>query len=226
MASSNIHSTAIVDARAQVGAGSEVGPYCVVGPNVKLGEGCRLHSHVVVDGLTTIGARCEFYPFACIGLKTQDLKYSGGEVLPGDRVGQRVSGACDGAYGDGGRAEARGSGRTTIFWRIRMWRMTAWWGAMWYSATTGLGGTCCGGRLCDCGRAGGDPSILPDWEDGDHRGVREGGAGYTAIYDRGREPGGDAGGEQGGVGAQRGVGGGPSEPAGGVQDNVSSGVDS
>jgi UDP-N-acetylglucosamine acyltransferase len=79
MASSNIHSTAIVDAHAQIGAGCEIGPYCIVGPNVKLGEGCQLHSHVVLDGLTTIGPRCEFYPFACIGLKTQDLKYSGGK---------------------------------------------------------------------------------------------------------------------------------------------------
>jgi len=45
---------------------------------VKLGDGCRLHSHVVLDGMTTIGARCEFYPFACVGLKTQDLKWKGG----------------------------------------------------------------------------------------------------------------------------------------------------
>jgi len=79
MASSNIHSTAIVDSRAQVGSGSEVGPYCVVGPDVKLGEGCRLHSHVVLDGLTMIGPQCEFFPFACIGLKTQDLKFAGGK---------------------------------------------------------------------------------------------------------------------------------------------------
>jgi UDP-N-acetylglucosamine acyltransferase len=33
---------------------------------------------VVVDGNTTIGERCEFYPFSCIGMKTQDLKYKGG----------------------------------------------------------------------------------------------------------------------------------------------------
>ena len=49
------------------------------GPDVRLGPGCRLHSHVVIDGLTTIGVRNEFFPFACIGLKTQDLKYAGGK---------------------------------------------------------------------------------------------------------------------------------------------------
>lgn len=73
-----IHPTAIVDSRASLGEGCEVGPYCVIGPNVKLGDACRLHSHVVVDGLTSVGSRCEFFPFACVGLKTQDLKYKGG----------------------------------------------------------------------------------------------------------------------------------------------------
>ena len=74
-----IHPTAIIDSRAQLGTGCEVGPYSIIGANVKLGDGCRLHSHVVIDGLTTIGPRNEFYPFACIGLKTQDLKYTGGK---------------------------------------------------------------------------------------------------------------------------------------------------
>lgn len=78
MSSSTIHPTAVVDSRAEIGSGCEIGPYSVIGRTVKLGDGCRLHSHVVLDGLTTIGARCEFFPFACIGLKTQDLKYAGG----------------------------------------------------------------------------------------------------------------------------------------------------
>ena len=78
MVSTHVHPSAIVDSRAEVGAGCQIGPYCIVGADVKLGEGCRLHSHVVVDGRTTIGASNEFYPFASIGLKTQDLKYDGG----------------------------------------------------------------------------------------------------------------------------------------------------
>jgi len=79
VASANIHPTAIVNSQAEIGAGCEIGPYSVIGAHVKLGEGCRLHSHVVLDGLTTIGPRNEFYPFACVGLKTQDLKYNGGQ---------------------------------------------------------------------------------------------------------------------------------------------------
>ncbi len=78
MASLKIHPSALVDSGAELGDGCEVGPYCVVGPRVRLGPGCRLHSHVIVDGLSTIGANNEFYPFACIGLRTQDLKYVGG----------------------------------------------------------------------------------------------------------------------------------------------------
>lgn len=78
MASANIHSTAVVDSRAQLGAGCEVGPYCVIGPEVKLGEGCRLHEHVVLDGHTSIGPHCEFFPFACLGKHSQDLKFKGG----------------------------------------------------------------------------------------------------------------------------------------------------
>jgi UDP-N-acetylglucosamine acyltransferase len=78
LGSAIIHPSAVVDAQAQIGADCVVGPYCVVGPHVQLGEGCRLHSHVVLAGLTTIGSRCEFYPFATVGLKTQDLKYKGG----------------------------------------------------------------------------------------------------------------------------------------------------
>jgi UDP-N-acetylglucosamine acyltransferase len=73
-----IHPTAVIDPAAQIAPGCQIGPYCVVGAHVKLGESCRLHSHVVLDGQTVIGPRCEFFPFACVGLKTQDLKYTGG----------------------------------------------------------------------------------------------------------------------------------------------------
>lgn len=103
MDSTNIHPTAIVHARAQLGAGCAIGPYCVIGADVKLGAGCRLHSHVVVDGLTTIGEGNEFYPFACIGLKTQDLKYAGGKcyLTIGDRNVFREHVTVHSATGDG-----------------------------------------------------------------------------------------------------------------------------
>jgi UDP-N-acetylglucosamine acyltransferase len=45
---------------------------------VVLGDSCQLHSHVVIDGHTKLGQANEIFPFACIGLKTQDLKWKGG----------------------------------------------------------------------------------------------------------------------------------------------------
>ena len=55
----------------------EVGPYSTIGPDVVLGEECRLISHVVLDGHTRIGARNVFYPFCSVGMAPQDLKYGG-----------------------------------------------------------------------------------------------------------------------------------------------------
>jgi len=73
-----IHPTAIVHPRANVAASCEIGPYCVIGEHVTLGEKCKLHSHVVIEGHTRLGEANEIFPFAAIGMKTQDLKYKGG----------------------------------------------------------------------------------------------------------------------------------------------------
>ena len=73
-----VHQTAIVLPKAKLGANCEIGPYCVIGENVTLGDGCKLHSHVVIDGHTKLGRENEIFPFASIGLKTQDLKWKGG----------------------------------------------------------------------------------------------------------------------------------------------------
>ena len=73
----SVHPSAIVDPNAVLGEGVEIGPNCLVGPGVTLGDRCRLHGHVVLSGPTTIGAGNEFYPFACIGQRSQDLKYEG-----------------------------------------------------------------------------------------------------------------------------------------------------
>jgi len=82
-----IHPTAIVHPGAVLGEGCEVGPYCVIGEHVRLGAGCRLHAHVVIDGHTTLGTANEVFPFACLGQRSQDLKWKGGitRVEIGDR---------------------------------------------------------------------------------------------------------------------------------------------
>lgn len=74
----NPHPTAIIHPGARIAEGCRIGPYCVIGEHVELGAECALHSHVVVDGHTRLGAGNVLYPFACIGLRTQDLKWRGG----------------------------------------------------------------------------------------------------------------------------------------------------
>lgn len=73
----NIHPSAQVDARATIAETVEIGPFCVVGPDVTLAAGVRLISHVVVEGRTEVGEETVIYPFASIGHRPQDLKYHG-----------------------------------------------------------------------------------------------------------------------------------------------------
>jgi UDP-N-acetylglucosamine acyltransferase len=72
-----IHPTAIIDARARVAASCKIGPYCVIGADVEIGEGCRLVSHVAIEGPTKIGADNAFFPFCAIGMAPQDVTYNG-----------------------------------------------------------------------------------------------------------------------------------------------------
>jgi len=73
----NIHPSAVVSPRAQIGYGCYIGPYSIVGDDVVLGDSVRLESHCVIDGRTTVGAGTHIFPFVSIGLASQDLKYKG-----------------------------------------------------------------------------------------------------------------------------------------------------
>ena len=77
MSDAQIHPTAIVDAKAEIGAGSVIGPYCIVAAGVVLGADCWLQHHVTLSGPMTAGARNKFYAYCSIGQQTQDLKYQG-----------------------------------------------------------------------------------------------------------------------------------------------------
>jgi UDP-N-acetylglucosamine acyltransferase len=75
--SMNIHPTAIIDPRAKVPSSCKVGPYCVIGRDVELGENCRLLSHITIEGPTKIGSDNTFFPFCAIGTAPQDITYKG-----------------------------------------------------------------------------------------------------------------------------------------------------
>ena len=72
-----IHPTAIIDPSAKLGRNVTVGPYCIIGEGVELGDDCWLQHHVTVMGASKIGARNRFYAYGSIGQQTQDLKYAG-----------------------------------------------------------------------------------------------------------------------------------------------------
>ena len=77
----NIHTTAIVSNKAELGSNIKIGPYCIINENVKIGDNCNFLANVYVDGNTTIGKNCIFYPFSSIGSPPQDLKYKGEKSL-------------------------------------------------------------------------------------------------------------------------------------------------
>src|SRR5215469_4218087 len=72
-----IADTACVDPRAEIADDVEIGPYCVIGPDVRLGRGTRLLSHVCILGHTTIGESNRISPFTVIGGDPQDISYQG-----------------------------------------------------------------------------------------------------------------------------------------------------
>ena len=68
-----------------MGEGVAIGPFCIVGAEVELGDGCELVSHVVVAGRTTSARARSIFPFASIGHPPQDLKYKGEPTTLDDR---------------------------------------------------------------------------------------------------------------------------------------------
>jgi UDP-N-acetylglucosamine acyltransferase len=82
-----IHSTAIVDPRAELDASVSVGAYALIGPHVKVGAGTTVGPHCVIEGRTTIGRDNRIFQFSSLGAVPQDKKYAGEptELTIGDR---------------------------------------------------------------------------------------------------------------------------------------------
>jgi UDP-N-acetylglucosamine acyltransferase len=76
----SIHPSAVIDPRAEVGDGVEIGAFATVGPGVRLAEGVVLHPHAHVTGHTEIGSETHVFPFASIGEAPQDQKFRGEDV--------------------------------------------------------------------------------------------------------------------------------------------------
>lgn len=81
-----VHPSSIVSSKAEIADDVEIGPFCTIGDNVKIGKGTKLISHVVVDGYTTIGERNLVFPFATLGLIAQHKRSNApdAELIIGD----------------------------------------------------------------------------------------------------------------------------------------------
>ncbi len=81
-----IHSTSVVEPGALLADDVMIGPFCHIGPSVRIDAGTRLISHVSITGRTTIGKNNRIWPFTSLGAEPQDLKYKGedSELIIGD----------------------------------------------------------------------------------------------------------------------------------------------
>ena len=81
-----IHSSAVIDAGAKIGANVSIGAFSIIGAGVEIGDDCEIGPHVVIEGptrigvfegRTTIGEGNRFFQFSSIGAAPQDKKFRG-----------------------------------------------------------------------------------------------------------------------------------------------------
>ena len=70
-----IDDRAIVDQQAQIGGDVHIGPFSIIGPDVKIHDGVWIGPHVVINGDTTIGSGTRIFQFCSIGDAPQHLGY-------------------------------------------------------------------------------------------------------------------------------------------------------
>ena len=63
--------------KAIIGENVTIGPYSVIGDNVKIANNNFIHTSVCINGYTDIGESNQFFPYCSIGSIPQDLKYQG-----------------------------------------------------------------------------------------------------------------------------------------------------
>lgn len=79
--SAKIHATAIIDKNAELDSSVEVGPFSIIGPNVKIDAGTRIAGHVTISDHTIIGKNNQIFQYSSLGEAPQDKKYKGEPTL-------------------------------------------------------------------------------------------------------------------------------------------------
>lgn len=80
---SQIHPTAIVDKRVELGKDVSIGPFAVLKGKCMIGDGCKIESHTVIGseyGVVTMGKNNHIYAGAMVGGPPQDLKFKNEET--------------------------------------------------------------------------------------------------------------------------------------------------
>jgi UDP-N-acetylglucosamine acyltransferase len=103
----DIHPTAVVDKKAELGSGVSVGPFSIIQGDVVIGEGTAIHSHVLIADGARIGKHCQIHHGAAVSTIPQDLKFGGESTLfeIGDYVVIREF--CDLNRGTNNRGKSR-----------------------------------------------------------------------------------------------------------------------
>ena len=98
-----IHPTAIIHPTAEIEADVEIGPYCIVGKQVRIGAGTVLHGHATIQENTFLGKECVIFSGAILGGPPQDHKYQDEDtyVIIGDRTTIRECVTIHRATGEG-----------------------------------------------------------------------------------------------------------------------------
>ncbi len=76
-----IHPTAVIDPKAELGEGVEVGPYTVIEREVIIGQGTKIGPHVVIRQGTRMGKANQVFQFSSIGEAPQAVAYKGEPTL-------------------------------------------------------------------------------------------------------------------------------------------------
>lgn len=85
--SQRIHPTVLVDPTAEIADDVEIGPFTIVGPQVRLSRGCRIASRVTLERNVRLAQAVQVGSGSILGGPPQDLKYAGEETWV--EVGER-----------------------------------------------------------------------------------------------------------------------------------------
>lgn len=85
-AQTGVHWSAVVEPGASLSENVKIGPYCIIGAGVELGEGTVLYNNVTIVGNTHLGRNNTVYQNAVIGTMPQDISFSSRDthVIIGD----------------------------------------------------------------------------------------------------------------------------------------------